>query len=179
MALGPNALLARGHVIENSGWFPNYHNDGPPRQYAFPRADMQRACENWEVHEFAGPFFSPSVDGQNVQDPPEEISPDDPRNLGTKVNVRTGDPINGETEQSIAGIRTFLRVVAQKIWGSPRLTDGYGGFLPIMDVVGHAPGYELDARLEHALPEPSAVSRAVADIADLLQVWTLRRHASS
>ena len=166
--LGPNALLARGHIIENSGWFPTYYAEGAP---AIPRADMEDAYEHWEVHQFAGTFFSPAVDGQNVQDPPEEISPDEPRNLGAKVNVW----ITSESEEEIAlGIRTFLRVLAQKTWQSELLTPEYTEFLPIMDVVGHAPGYQLDARPEHTLPEPSAPWRALGAALGLASACTLR-----
>ncbi len=166
--LGPNALLARGHIIENSGWFPTYYAEGAP---AIPRADMEDAYEHWEVHQFAGTFFSPAVDGQNVQDPPEEISPDDPRNLGAKVNVW----ITSESEEEIAlGIRTFLRVLAQKTWQSALLTPEYTDFLPIMDVVGHAPGYQLDERPGHTLPEPGAWPRALVVAIGLAFVGALR-----
>jgi hypothetical protein len=55
MALGPNALLARPRD-RKLGLVPQLpqRRSAATRQYAFPRADMQKACEDWEVHEFAG-----------------------------------------------------------------------------------------------------------------------------
>src|SRR5258706_1933720 len=64
--IGPNALLANGHTIENSSWFPTYYDNGPSGQYVFPRPDMQKAYEQWEGNQFSGAFFSPSAGGQNV-----------------------------------------------------------------------------------------------------------------
>lgn len=169
IALGPNALLARGHIIGNSGWFPTYYNNGPSGQYGFPRADMEKAYEHWDVHQFAGAFFSPAVEGQNVQDPPEEISPDDPRNLGSKVNVWTQDPI-GESAESIAlGIRTFLRVIAQKTWGSERLTATYDEFLPIMNAIGRSPGFYAPAGTEVGFWAQQNADGFTPEVYDVLQ----------
>ncbi len=163
VAIGPNELLARGHTIENSGWFPTYYT-------SVQLPDMERAYEIWDVHEFAGAFFSPAVDGQAVQDPPEEISPDETRNLGAKVNVW-----NTEPEGDVAlGIRTFLRVIAQKTWRSPRLTPDYDEFVPMMDVIGHAPGYQLDARPTQTLPEPGVGWCAIAGAAGLALLYARR-----
>jgi len=172
MALGPNALLARGHTIENSGWFPTYYNDGFVGQNVFPKPDLAKAYEQWDVSAFAGAFFSPTVENQNVERPPEYVSPDEPRNLGAKVNIWVADPV---VEDSVTlGVRPFLRVIAQKAWNSDRLTERYDAFLPIIDVVGHAPGFELDARPTHTLPEPGAPWRALAGALGIAIVCTHR-----
>jgi len=127
------------------------------------------------VSAFAGAFFSPTADGQNVERPAEYVSPDEARNLGAKVNIWVADPV---VEDSVTlGVRPFLRVIAQKAWNSDRLTERYDAFLPIMDVVGHAPGFELDARPTHTLPEPGAWPRALAVAAGLALVSALRRRS--
>jgi hexosaminidase len=175
ITLGPQALLDLGHTIENSGWFPTYYNAGQVGQNLFPRPDMQKAYETWDVHQFAGAFFSPPVGGQDVAVPPEVIAPDEPRNLGAKVNVWNGDPVQPESEETIAlGIRTFVRVVAQKTWQSPLLTPEYSSFEAIQDVVGHAPGYELDAQPAHTLAEPGAWPCALAGALGLACARALR-----
>ena len=125
---GRNALLAHGHTIENSGWFPTYYNNGPSGQYVFPKPDMQKAYEQLGGAPVRGRVLQPGRGRAERGVPPEEISPDEPRNLGAKVNVWTGDPVGESVESIAAGIRTFLRVIAQKTWGSQRLTASYAEF---------------------------------------------------
>jgi hexosaminidase len=134
----PQELLARGHRILNAGWFPTYYVVGPTGAV---RPDMRTAYESWEPHMFFGPF----VAKKDLKNPPHVVPASERRNLGSELHVWSDDP-SGETEEQIAaGIRPRLRVLAQKTWGSRRLTDTYADFLPIMDAVGHAPGYEVPA----------------------------------
>jgi hexosaminidase len=131
----PQELLDRGHRIQNAGWFPTYYVVGALGTH---RPDMRTAYESWHVHEFHGPL----VWDENVQYGPVTVDPDEPRNLGSKLHVFTDDP-EGETEDEIAaGIAPRLRVLAQKTWESPLLTESYAEFRPITEKVGHAPGYE-------------------------------------
>jgi len=128
----PRELLARGHRILNAGWFPTYYVEGP---LGVSRPDMRTAYERWEPNEFCGPF----VANETLQNPPDVVAPDEPRNLGSELHVWNDDP-EAETEAEIElGIRPRLRVLAQKTWGSPRLTAAYADFLPIVDAVGRAP----------------------------------------
>lgn len=135
----PQELLAAGHRIMNAGWFPTYYVQGP---LATVRPDMQTAYESWEVHRFYGPF----VFNEKVANPPDEVSPSEPRNLGSKLNVWNDDP-EAQTEGEIApAIFPRLRVIAQKTWSSPVLTPSYAGFLGVARGTGHAPGFSVASR---------------------------------
>jgi hexosaminidase len=132
----PQELLARGHRILNAGWFPTYYVEGP---LGAVRPDMRTAYESWEPNEFYGPF----VANETLQNPPDVVSPDEPRNLGSELHVWNDDP-EAETEAQIAaGIHPRLRVLAQKTWASRRLTAAYADFRPVMNAVGNAPGYDV------------------------------------
>jgi hexosaminidase len=137
----PQALLDQGRTIVNAGWFPTYYVLGG----AFgvsplpPPADMRSAYESWEVHQFYGPIYY--NDALNF--PPDVVDPEEPRNLGSKLNLWCDDPA-AETEAEVAQhIAPNLRVIAQKTWRSPLLVPGYAEFEAIMDTVGHAPEYGL------------------------------------
>jgi hexosaminidase len=130
----PHELLAAGHRIMNAGWFPTYYVEGP---LGAVRPDMRTAYESWEVNRFYGPF----VLNEGLQNPPDVVAPDEPRNLGSKLHVWNDVP-DAETEEQIAtGIAPRLRVIAQKTWGSPLLTPSYAEFEDIARATGHAPGF--------------------------------------
>ena len=134
----PEDLLAGGHRILNAGWFPTYYVVGPTGAL---RPDLRTAYEMWEPNEFYGPFVS----NETLRRPPHVVSANEPRNLGSELHVWNDDP-EGETEAQIAaGIQPRLRVMAQKTWGSARLTAAYADFLPVIEAVSHAPGYDLPA----------------------------------
>lgn len=71
------------------------------------------------------------------------------------------------------------RALLAVAWQSALLTPEYTDFLPIMDVVGHAPGYQLDERPGHTLPEPGAWPRALVVAIGLALAWALRRVSST
>lgn len=135
----PQELLDRGHRIMNAGWFPTYYTVGAAAGFPQglpPRSDMRMAYENWEVHQFYGP-----LDTGPVQTPPATVAADEPRNLGAKLHVWCDGP-DAETEEQIAeGIAPRLRVIAQKTWNSPRLTESYADFESVITQTGHSPGY--------------------------------------
>jgi hexosaminidase len=123
----PQELLDRGHRIMNAGWFPTYYVGGP---LATVRPDMRTAYEHWAVNDFYGPF----VLDETLAYPPETVSPDEPHNVGAKLNVWNDDGERGESEEDIArGIRPRLRVLAQKTWDSPPLTESYEEFTRIAE----------------------------------------------
>lgn len=144
----PQALLEAGHRITNMGWFPTYYVNGFPGNFIPnypseqvpilpPRPDMRSTYESWAVYKFYGPIF---LNGE-VSVPPQLISPDEARNLGSKLLVWNDGPDAATEEQISVGIFPNLRVIAQKTWESPLLTPRYVEFQPIMDAIGHAPGY--------------------------------------
>lgn len=134
----PQRLLDGGHTIMNAGWFPTYYAALFPDPL-FLRPDPKTAYESWSVDQFTGPVV---VDGL-FQIPPYRIDPAEPRNLGSKVHVWNDLPNVEDENQIAAGIATRLRIVAQKTWESPQLTDDYAAFQRIEAAVGHAPGYVL------------------------------------
>lgn len=148
---GPQELLDRGHQIMNAGWYPTYYVETG-------RPDVRTAYESWSVHEFAGFSAAPAntllygaperrapgveLPPQHIP-PPQTIAPDEPRNLGSKIHVWMDNPDYETEAQVAAGIAPRLRMLAQKTWQSPLLTDSYSEFQSIMEDVGHAPGYEF------------------------------------
>jgi hexosaminidase len=136
----PQELLDAGHRVMNCGWFPTYYTTGQTGRY-FPDPDLQRAYEDWEPHEFYGAFFTPRTAGQVVSAPPATVDEDEPRNLGAKVHVWSAD--NEPDATTTAALTPRLRILAQKTWGSPRIAQTFDDFQPIIQAVGHAPGWRL------------------------------------
>ena len=118
----PAELLAHGHRVMNAGWFPTYYVNH--QAFGRVRPDMRTAYESWEPHEFYGPF----VLDEGLAYPPETVAPEEPRNLGSKLHVWNDDPGYETDEETAAGIRPRLRVLAQKTWGTPLLTPSYSEF---------------------------------------------------
>lgn len=141
----PQELLDNGHDVMNAGWYPTYLTG---------THDVGTAYESWRVHEFHGEWngkwnrqyayasqhcLSHPLPPTHVP-PPAEVSPDEPRNLGSKLHV-WGDSIESRDEiENLLYPR--LRMLAQKTWESPLLTPDYEHFELIMEYVGHAPGAE-------------------------------------
>lgn len=134
----PQELLDLGHTIMNISYWPTYQSyDGLAGVQ--PRPDMATAYQTWEVNMFCGAMFAGPL-----HSPCHIIDPDEPRNLGTKLHIFPDNPDEADiaTEDEIAAEAVpRLRVIAQKAWNSPLLTPSYAAFQPIMNVVGHAPGY--------------------------------------
>ena len=128
----PQELLDQGHRIMNAGWFPTYYVSGPLGAY---RPDMRTAYESWEVHQFYGPF----VADETAQNPPDVISPEEPRNLGSKLHVWNDNPEEATEGQIADGIFPRLRVIAQKTWRSSLLTPRYAEFEQLGRRLGTAP----------------------------------------
>lgn len=143
---GPRELLDRGHQILNAGWFPNYYTTSGyvPGPIIIPfRPDMKEAYEDWSVDQFSGPLYLPPLAGETIRFPEETIPADEPRNLGAKLHVWCDDPAAESEAEIAAGIAPRLRVLAQKTWASPQLTDDYAAFRQIEAAIGHDPGYTL------------------------------------
>jgi hexosaminidase len=122
----PPALLAAGHAVMNTGWWPLYYVTGGPLE--FHRAPVDQMYERWTANEFNGEFsprfLNPDAASEHTLDPGE------PRQRGASMAVWNDDPeAPGATEQAVAdGIRPRLRVLAQKTWGTKQLTDSYEEF---------------------------------------------------
>jgi hexosaminidase len=132
----PEQILAAGHRIMNSGWWPTYDFGGPLARL-LPQSNVGEAYERWQVSSFRGPLYL----NEQIAAPSHEISPAEPRNLGAKVNVWNDDP-NEETQDEIAAeIAPRLRLISQKTWLAEGAPPGYGAFVRTSAAVGHAPGY--------------------------------------
>lgn len=131
----PADLLAQGRRIMNAGWYPTYYVNGPTGNVP-PRPDVGEAYESWQPNVFRGPFYVNGAIGAS----PQVISPEEPRNLGSKLHVWNDDPAAATEGEIAAGIYPRLRLISQKTWGSPPLTPRYAEFERIMHAVGGAPG---------------------------------------
>ena len=80
--------------------------------------------------------FEPNIFQNN-----RTVTVNDPHNRGAKLHVWC-DNAEAETETQVtAGIYNSLRVLAQKDWGSGRLTTSYSQFTSIISTIGSAPPY--------------------------------------
>jgi hexosaminidase len=99
-----------------------------------PQPDMRSAYESWSVDRFIGPFaWNDDLAFEH------EVAPDEPANLGAKLNLWNDDPSAATEEELARAIFPRLRVIAQKTWESPPLVASYDEFLRIIDDVGRAP----------------------------------------
>ena len=121
----PEELMAAGHLVQNAGWWPLYYVTGGPLMDL--RATEEEMYEDWEAHIFEGPW-SPRWAGGDPGGARFEVAKDAPFQLGAQLNVWNDDPGNMSQEEIAAGIAPRLRILAQKTWGSPHLTDDYDEF---------------------------------------------------
>jgi hexosaminidase len=126
----PAKLLSDGHRVLNAGWFPTYYaaDLGP----IAGKSNMQQAYEGWRVSQFSGPEST-----SDMMQPPQTVSANDPRVLGSTLNV--WGPLPETIAQTAAGIAPRLAVIAQKTWNSPLLTPSYAQFEGILRTIGSAP----------------------------------------
>jgi hexosaminidase len=121
----PADLLAAGHRISNMSFWPTYYSVGldfPPKR------DPKAVYETWDPHSFRGYDYA-FVPAELT------ISPDEPRNLGSKLSVFADGPDAENEAQIAAAIFPRLRVMAQKTWGT-RAAPDYATFAAQIDEVG-------------------------------------------
>ena len=121
----PAELMDAGHLVQNAGWWPLYYVTGGPLMGL--RATEQEMYEDWDPYVFEGPWSTRWVNG----DPGGarfEVAKDAKRQLGAQLNVWNDDPDNMSQDEIAEGIAPRLRILAQKTWGSPELTDDYEEF---------------------------------------------------
>ena len=121
----PDELMSAGHQVQNAGWWPLYYVTGGPLMSL--RATEQEMYEDWDPWVFEGPWSTRWASG----DPGGarfEVAKDAERQLGAQLNVWNDDPDNMSQDEIAEGIAPRLRILAQKTWGSPQLTDDYEEF---------------------------------------------------
>ena len=140
----PGEIVQRGIPIVNCNILYVYYVPGSP----FMQASPQALYESFEPHLFCLDFDRLN-EAENVNLPesaatfPQDIDllKHHPLNLGAKLHVWCDDPTAESEEQIAAAIHHALRALAQKNWGSPKIVASYEEFQPIIDEIGHAPGY--------------------------------------
>jgi hexosaminidase len=131
----PQTVLANGHRIANSGWYPTYYVNSAVTSAVPPRPDMASAYSSWSVDRFFGEFYlDPSA---SIGPAALTVAPDEQRNLGAELNVWNDDPNYATQDQIATAIAPRLRVIAQKTWDSPLLTTSYAAFEKIAAAVTH------------------------------------------
>jgi hexosaminidase len=120
----PESLIADGHDVMNTGWWPLYYVTGGPLE--FHRTPVDQMYERWSANQFDGEFSPRFLDPGAAS----EHTVDSAKQRGASLAVWNDDPSSPDaTEPAVAaGIRPRLRVLAQKTWGSRQLTDSYAEF---------------------------------------------------
>lgn len=144
----PSEIVKRGIPIVNANIYYVYYVPGSPFMQARPEA----LYNEFEPHLFCLDFRRLNdVEGFNVPESAATSQEDidllrhHPLNLGAKLHVWCDDPTAESEQQIAAAIKDALRALAQKNWGSPKLVDDYESFRPIIELIGRAPGWKIDA----------------------------------
>lgn len=129
--------LSKGHSILNCNSATLYYVLG---RASSDQADPVNLYENW---------------APNLQWPGNiNLAPLAPGILGGKLHVWCDHP-EAEREDTVqANIADYLRSLGQNSWGSPKLVEAYSDFKPIIEQLGHTPGWGPDFVL--AAPSPTA-----------------------
>ena len=160
----PSELRAAGHSVVNAGWFPTYYATTSIQDLPSVRANLELAWDDWEVDEFWRLEDVLLADQVGIQSPlgvHDELDPDDPGLLGSKVHVWFDDPAFEPLEVTTANICPFLRLVAQKTWRSPT-SEAWHEWLDTAAAIGRAPGFALNA--PGACAAPTAVTLPTATV---------------
>lgn len=121
----PEELMNAGRLVTNAGWWPLYYVTGGPLEGL--RATEREMYEEWNPWHFEGPWSTRWSGG--APEPPPYFVPEDAKNqLGAQLNVWNDVPHGMTVEEIATGIAPRLRILAQKTWGSPQLTDDYESF---------------------------------------------------
>jgi hexosaminidase len=124
--LSPQTHVNNGHLLMNSSFTPTYYVLGGAKP------DVIYAYQTWTPNLFQG---NQTLDAASRA-----------KNLGAKIHVWCDSP-NAQTEATVAaGIRDPLRVLAQQVWGSPKLVTAYADFVNVIGAVGRNPAWPATAQ---------------------------------
>jgi len=99
------------HVVELKTWLqPNEENDAD--------VAVLHILADDEALDYLGQTFGARFD----------VPPDARNQLGAQLNVWNDDPGHMSQDEIAEGIAPRLRILAQKTWDSPQLTDSYEEF---------------------------------------------------
>jgi hexosaminidase len=120
----PQQLVDAGHLIANESWDPTYYVTG------YGTGNGRSPDLPWVYGVWQPDIFQ---NGQTIR------ANDRARNLGSMLNVWC-DNVGYETQTYIAGrIAEPLRVLAQRLWGSPKPTRTYAEFEDLSARLGSHP----------------------------------------
>ncbi|MDT8912392.1 family 20 glycosylhydrolase [Amycolatopsis sp. PS_44_ISF1] len=122
--LSPQQLVDAGHTVANDSYSPTYYVLGGPKP------DTTWGYESWTPNTFQG--------GQTLTDPS--------RNRGSLIHVWADNPAAETETQIAAGLRDPLRMLAQQVWGSPKLVPTWSAFTGVIGAVGHNPDWPVTAQ---------------------------------
>jgi hexosaminidase len=120
------ALVAAGHRVLNTGWWPNYLPTAPG--FAAIRAPVQELYERYRPWEFTGPYTARWADP--TAPPAGRLRRGHPRQLGGSLAVWNDVPTAPEAREGAvaAAIAPRLRALSQRLWGSRDLFADYATF---------------------------------------------------
>lgn len=119
-------LVAAGHRVLNTGWWPNYYPTAPG--FAAIRTPAQQLYEVYRPWEFTGPYTARWADP--AAPPSGRLRRGDPRQLGGSLAVWNDVPTAPEArEEAVAkAIAPRLRALSQRLWGSDDLFADHATF---------------------------------------------------
>jgi hexosaminidase len=120
------ALVAAGHRVLNTGWWPNYYVTAPG--LAGLRAPVEQLYERYRPWEFTGPYTARWAD---LSAPPAgRLRRGHPRQLGGSLAVWNDVPTASEARAGAvaAAIAPRLRALSQRLWGSRDRFADYATF---------------------------------------------------
>ncbi len=140
-----NDALCKGHTILNCSYATLYYVLG---RASSDQADPVNLYQNWAPNlQWPGDLNLPAL-ATGI--------------LGGKFHVWCDSP-NAQTEDEVqANLADYLRSLAQNSWGSPKLVSAYSDFTPIIDQVGHTPGWGPDFALTVSSPSASVTAGQTA-----------------
>lgn len=127
----PAELVAAGNDVVNSMFWPTYYVIAP-HWYARPDNSVPKEWyEDWKPWEFDGDVNVPN---------PELLPPTEPKLRGGKFHIWSDWPTLRTEDQVAQDIAPRLRIMTQKLWGSPLLTASWLDFTARSEQVPEPPG---------------------------------------
>ncbi|GAA4440882.1 hypothetical protein GCM10023148_48070 [Actinokineospora soli] len=137
--LSPQQHIDNGHLISNESWDPTYYvlySGGPGR------INTTWGYETWTPERFQG--------AQTTNSPS--------KNLGSKIHIWCDYPEVATEARIAADIREPLRMLAQQVWGTPKLVPTWSEFASVVTAIGRNPAWPGAKPGNLALNRPVAVS---------------------
>jgi hexosaminidase len=146
--LSPQRHIDNGHLISNQSWDPTYYvlgsngPSGPGSQWGY---------DTWTPDLFQG---SQAINAESQS-----------KNLGSKIHIWCDYPEVANETRIAADIKDGLRMLAQQVWGSPKLVSTWSAFTSVISTIGRNPAWPTrrhnpppQALLRHSSILPTATA---------------------